>query len=616
MGMPLPGSARRPDPSREATAASDGAPIDPMAFPSKVSRRSAMRLILSACCAARVLLPAGAGDARPTVENAKLELRGGPVVRVGDHVSGEGDKTAVVQSLISGLSAGDELVFGPGVWRVDGTLTVAQDDITITIDRGAIINRSAGAPATTWLESTGARFHLRGAGEIVGPSSWDGTNVAWTFATILCRGHAPRIRGITLTNVHKVGIGFKEATGTATVEGVTIIGNYPSAQWTGVETVHFGITHDPSPAGSRLRAVDNVIKSCVQGICLGNFSSGTSSGTIMKGNYFEGCHNHALYNSRGFANAVFAKNTIVNCAQPVVMTGNGHTVAYNTMSATGTGNNLHTTCNIQMRDSSGGVVKGNRMIGDVWASSPGVDGAPAIDFFNLPSAGVNVVRDNVCIGNTIEISDTASAIGIRVGSANTVTNQNNVVAGNVIVGGGTTRSAAIVIAGNPATRQRFAEVTGNVIHLTKASSGIYVVAADQTRVAGNKVHLEAVSATAATLGGIRVGPTSSRTTAEGNTFVCRPTAGTNITFRGVYEDAGTTGNRFSHDKFEVDDTLLTAFVPHFLQSTSGVVLHERLPGAPAVVAAPGSTWRRTDGGPGSTFYIKESAAHLATWRAL
>lgn len=542
--------------------------------------------------------------------------RTGNVIRVGEHVSGSGDKTSAVQSLINGLTAGDELVFDAGSWRVDGTLTVPQDDVRITLERGAVIDRSAGAVAATWLESTGDRFNLGGHGEIVGPSSWDGTNVAWTFATILCRGDSPRISGIKLTNVYKVGIGFKEATGTSTVEGVTIIGNYPAAQWTGIETVHFGITHDPSPTGSRLRALNNTIKSCVQGICLGNFGRGLSSGTIMTGNDFEGCLNHAVYNSAGFVNAVFANNTVVDCQQPVVMTGDGHVVANNTMYATGTGTNLNATCNIQMRESSGGVVTGNRLVGDVWTSAPGGDGAPAIEFLNIPQSGVNVLRNNICIGNTIEISETNDAIGIRVGSANTVTSENNIVANNVIVGGGTSRQAAIVIGGNATTRQKFAKVTGNIVRLTNATSGIYVFGADHTTVKDNTVYLDANAATATTIGGIRVGPSSSKTTADGNKFVCPSTAGTNITFRGIYEEAGTTGNRFSNDEFDVNEAQLAAFVPHFLQSTSAALLDEQLPGAPAIPAAPGSTWRRTDGGPGATFYIKESAAHLATWRAI
>jgi len=557
---------------------------------------------------------------RMTVPSESTAIRSarrhGSPVRVRDHFSGVGDGTSTLQALIDTLSPGDELVFDAGVWQVDGTLTVPQDDITVTLAHGAVIDRSRGSIAASCLESTGSRFRLAGAGEIIGPQSWDGTNVAWTFATVLCRGDSPRISGITLTNVHKVGIGFKEADGTSTVENVTIVGNYPASQWSGTETVHFGITHDPSSNDSRLHAVDNTIKGCVQGICLGNFGTGTSSGTVMMGNRFEGCHNHALYNSRGFVNAVFAKNTVVDCQQPVVMTGNGHIVAHNTMYATGTGNSLHTTCNIQMRESSGGVVVGNRLVGDVWTTAPGVDGAPAIDFFNLPSAGVNELRDNVCVRNTIEISGKNHAIAIRVGSPNTITSENNIVSDNVIVGGGTATRAAIVIAGSASTPQKLARVTGNVIHLTKPASGIYVGAADQTEITDNTVHLEAAAATATAIGGIRVGPRSSRTTADGNTFGCAATAGTNITFRGIYEDPGTTGNRFSNDEFEVDDDSLTAFVPHFLQSTSGVILHERLPGEPRVVAAPGSTWHRTDGGPGSTFYVKESAAHLATWRAL
>jgi|GEM_PF-4338465 len=569
-----------------------------------------------AACSAALLLQRSSADAHAATGQPTRRASNGDIIRVGEHISGPGDKTGAVQALIDSLVPGDALVFDAGIWRVDGKLTVEQDDITITLGTGAIVDRSSGAPATTWLESTGDRFILQGEGEILGPKSWNGRNVAWTFATILCRGASPRVEGITLTNVHKVGIGFKEADGTSTVEGVTIIGNYPAEQWSGVETAHFGITYDPSHTRSRLRAVDNVIKSCVQGVFLGNFGPGSSRRTTIIRNRIEGCHNHAFYNAGGYESAIFAENIVVDCEVPVVITGYGHMVANNTMYATGTGGRLNTTCHIQMRESSGGLVVGNRLSGDVWASAPGVDGAPAIDFMNLPAAGVNTLRDNVCIGNVIEISDTNDAIGIRVGSASTITLENNVVANNVIVGGGTSTRAAIVISGSAKARQRSAEVTGNTIRLTKPTSGIQVLKADQTTIRRNSVQLEALSKSATLIDGIQLGSSSARTTADDNRFVCPPTAGTNITFRGIVEEPGTKGNRVSNDRFDVDDTLLNAFVPHVLQGTSGVVLHERLPGAPTVVAAPGSTRHRTDGGPRTTFYIKESPAHLTTWRAI
>lgn len=549
--------------------------------------------------------------------DAVYSFRNGTVIRARDVLPTTGDLTTSVQSVLDGMAPGDTLIFDNGTWRMDGKITVSQPDITLTLNSGAVINRASASASVTWLEATGARFTLDGTGSVVSPASWNGTNVTWTYAVILCSGSYPRISGITLENVNKVGIGFKDANGTATVENCTILGNYPAAQWTGIETVHFGITHDPSPLGSRLRAVNNVIKSCVQGICLGNFGTGSSSGTIMTGNDFEGCHNHALYNSGGFVNSVFNANTILNCAQPVVMTGNGHIVSNNTMYATGTGNNLHTTCNIQMRESSDGIVSANRLYGDVWTSAPGGSGSPAIEFLNIPASGVNVTQNNICIGNTVVISSTNNAIGIRVGSANTVLNKHNIVQGNLIIGGGTPDQAAIVLAGNASARGEFSTVDNNTIKLTKPASGIFVFGNDSASITNNKTYLECDSPTSVVIGGIRLSGSTSKSYCHGNRLYAPTGKGVNITLRGIYEEAGTVGNRFMYDLFDVASGTLTAFVPHFLQSgTSGALLVEQLPGAPAIAAGPGSMWLRTDGGAGTTLYIKETSGSSGVWRAI
>jgi len=517
------------------------------------------------------------------------------------------DLTSAIQAFLDARANGDTVVVNTGTWRVDGTLTMAQNNFTLHLRPGSIIDRSAGSAVVDGIAASGTGFVLEGFGTIKSPATWDGTNVAPTYAVVHCTGAAPTVRDITLTNVPKVGIWSKDADGTTVVTGITVIGNYPAASWTGVETVHYGIHHDPSATDSRIKALNNTVSSCVQGVFLGNYGAGSSTGSILSGNDIMGCHNHAVYGSASVTNVTVTANTVTDCATPIAMTGEGHDVSHNQFTTTGTGGNLNAACSINMRDAIGCTVSFNQMVGDLSSSS-----GPAIDISTLSGA---TIRSNRVIGNRISVTGTNTGIGIRVGSGTATDVTDNIVQGNVVSGPGVAFQGVIAIFASDSVGIGN-KILDNSIVVKGNTNGIYVTGCIGTDVRGNHIRLEYSAPSAITLGAMYFTGTSRSTRFSENDITCTSAYGTNIALRAAWEAGGTLTNRIGPNRYSMDLTLLTSATIHVLQGDSSSVLDEALPGAPGTVCGPGSRWMRTDGGASTTLYIKETAAGSATWRAV
>lgn len=528
------------------------------------------------------------------------------VVHVREHISGSGDKTSAVQALVNSLSNGDELIFDKGTWRIDGTVTFPQDNLTCRLRAGATIDRTNGNAFISTFVFSGDDVDLRGWGKITSPASWDGTNSAWTYAVVHCTGASPKVKQWQLENVPRVGFGFDDCNGDVIVDGVTVVGNFPAGSWTGLNTVHFGIAYDPGVTDARIHVTNKtVVKSCVQGFASGNFGTGSSEGSTVTDSIFQGCHNHAIYESGGNASMLINANIFIDCAQPIAMTGHGHTVSNNKLKATGTGSNIHTVCNIHMRNATGCKVFGNTLEGNLF------QGAPAIDFSHV--SGGTTITDNDCYGNTIIVTGTNTGIGIRMGATTTTTWRNNSVHHNTLVGGGITNFGAIVLSAANGSPGIGGMATHNRVTLKGAWAGVYADSMLYPDLSHNHVRIEFDAGSPVTIGGVMLQSTVVGAQIDYCTFVCTALWGTNVTFRAIYELSGTTGNRIGPNRYELDLTKLTAGVRHFMQVTSGSILNEALTGAPAVACGPGSTWRRTDGAAGTTLYIKETAASSAVW---
>lgn len=489
-----------------------------------------------------------------------------------------------------------------GDFTISGPLTVPAGTY---VDASAATIAQSSAVASTLM--VGDRCTVVG-GTITSPAVFDGSNTEWTYAVVHITGRDCTVRGVRLVNVPRVGIGAKNTDGTTRVLDCIIEGNYPAGAWTEVETGHLGIALDPGADASRLIARGNTITSCVQGVFLGNYGTGTSIGTIVAGNVFEGCHNHAVYGSAGIRYAKVTGNTIVDCSRPIAMTGEGHDVSHNTAYATGTGGNLHTACSIDMRDAVGCTIACNTLVGDLY------DTAPAID---LHRTGTNVVvKGNRVIGNKITVTGVNSGLGIRVGTGAETDCRDNIIAENDIRAPGVANQGVISWFGANGSQGHGNKCLNNSVTIIGPAHGIFVSEQRGLDVRGNRVRLEYDSATAITIGGVVFTGNTARTRVCDNQFEVTAAWGTNVSFRAQWEVSGTLSNLIGPNTYALDGTKLAGAVTHFMQSTSGSLLDEQMPGAPAVACGPGSRWIRTDGGAGTTLYIKESAASSAIWRAV
>ena len=529
------------------------------------------------------------------------------VKRAQDHgVGTTGDQTANIQAFFTSLSAGDVALFDKGTYNFT-SVQLGVDDVTVHLRQGAVLNKTDAA--TDGLLLTGARATVKGRGKITCPATFDASNTEWTYSVIRCTGADSTVRDITITNVPRVGVGFKNADGTSRVIDCTIVGNYPAASWDETSTVHFGVGFDPGTTSSKLIARGNTIKSCVQGIFLGNYGAGSSDGSIVQGNTFEGCHNHAIYGSASVTGVSVLGNTVRDCSRPVAMTGEGHDVSHNTFTTSLSSGNLAEVCGIQMRDAVDCTVSFNRMKGLVHASAPAID---------LGRTGTNTtVTGNRVIGNKIEVTGANTAVCIRVGTGAETTLHGNIVAENNVKGPGFANQGLIGFFGTTGAQGYSSKCLDNVVTITGPAHGVYVSEMRGLDVVGNHVRLEYDAASSTAIGGVYMTANAAGTKVRGNDFECTASFGLNVIFRAIYEGASTvTASRYTHNRFSFDPTKLSSSATHIIQGTSGSILDEALPGAPTTVCGTGSRWMRTDGGASTTLYVKETAASSATWRAV
>jgi hypothetical protein len=542
----------------------------------------------------------------PTAGDGRYVGRDSQVFNLADHVANAGDVTSALNSFLASLTDGDSVLVGKGTWTCNGTLTIGHK-ITLHLRQGAVIDQSGKSATTDGIAVTAAGVTIKGAGSITSPATFDGTNVQPTYAVVHVTGDQCVVKDITLTNVPKVGVYFDDVDDPKATD-LTVIGNYPAGSFTGVETGHFGIAYNPGTSGrsGRLRARGNLLRSCVQGIFLGNYGATATGayGTVIGTNTFDGCHNHGVYNAGGIDGVTVTGNSFTRCALPVALTGTAHTVTGNTMITTSTGNNLDLV-GISIREAVDCTVMGNTLKGDAPASSV------IIDIANFTGTSV---RGNVVSDNTIDVTGGTST-GIRVGRTPQTTDcSDNIVANNTIRSIGNAGVGLITVA--TATGGFGNKVTGNNLVVKGESHGIYVTAVAHTTVQGNTIRFEYDAPSAKTLGAIVFNATAN-CTAQGNDIHNPATFGTNVALRGFWEQGASSANRLIQNGYHGDLTKLTSFTPIVLITSSDCYLDERGAGSPsgAFYGAPGSRWSRTDGGAATSLYVKETANTSATWQA-
>lgn len=204
-------------------------------------------------------------------------------------------------------------------------------------------------------------------------------------------------------------------------------------------------------------------------------------------------------------------------------------------------------------------------------------------------------------------------MGISVGTT-TGTVDGALVQGNQVTARGIANQGVITVFANPGAGTDV-KILDNSIRIRGESHGVYIYGNTDAEVRGNNIRLEWDAPSAKTLGGV-VLSTCTGTRVSQNTISVTSDWGANVSFRGVYEVVAATGGQYSQNRFNYSLTKLVSGVPYFIVTSSGAIMDEQQPGVPTYAVGPGSQWLRTDGGAGTTLYVKETPSSSTTWRAI
>lgn len=531
---------------------------------------------------------------------------------VGDGVAND---RAAIQAAIDSLASGGTVFFPTGTYLCSTGLTIANNNTVLDFAGGAALTYTT--PTQILLTITGRNCILQNA-TINAPAVFDGTNVRPTYGTVKIEGEDFSANFCVLNNVPKLGFWFSNINN-GSVTNCKINGGTPEGFYTELNTVHCGIYIDPSPSGSQGNYViaNNFINRCVQGAATGNLDAASLEQSMaVTGNVFELCWNHGFYSS-GIANGVTVSGNAFNACQiPIALTGSNHTVVGNTMvvytTGTGIGSDNEIT-GISLRDPVNCVVANNVIKGE------GTAGGAIITLEDLPDTpGGNKVQNNVVTGNVIEITNTsiAGVAAIRLIAGATSNVSNNVISSNVIRAPVRANDGLIQIVGNASATSQGNSVCDNVIVATGARGsgfGIDLRFVDASDVTNNKIRVEFDSASAISFTAVGL-LTCSRIMVNTNQLRCLDAFGANTSVRLVAEITAGSGNQVLMNTAQVE-TAKATFILFVFLTTSGIRVEHAGSGTPesAVISGVGGLWRRTDGGAGTTLYVKESGTSNTGW---
>ena len=516
--------------------------------------------------------------------------------------NGVADDTTTIQTMLT-ANQGKTIIFD-GTSVVTSKITVAGNKTKLIFRNGAGI--SYATATLTAIEISGDDVEIDGL-NITGPSTFDGANVTPTYASLLVTGDGCEITNLQMQNVPKVGLWFKDCN-SGMLSTSRIFGNFPSGGFTGTETGHFAVLIDPAPSG---REGNFIVSQCdittsVQGVFIGNYGAASLSQAVsISGCNFAECWNHGVYGAGSFSvplNGVsVSSNTFTRCQTPVAMTGSYCSIIGNTMHTSGSTGTYTDATGISLREASHCIVANNTVQGDA---------LPASVIIDVNTLTGTVCKGNVISGNTVKISSVDLSALIRVGGASTTDLTDNVITGNVLYGAGRVGSGGIVFGQTAGTDCSGSIISNNTVTITGDCNGISLVNASDTSVSGNKIRFEHDAAGAVTLAGIGLFG-ALRNVVDNNTITVTSAWGTNISLRGIWETTGASDNIARNNTFRADLTKLTSATHYVTLNGSEIIVQDTGAGAPAFFAGIGSTWSRTDGGAGTSFYVKETAGTSA-----
>lgn len=542
----------------------------------------------------------------------------GAVVNVLDYGAvgnGVANDTAAIQAAIDSLPNGGTVFFPTGTYLCSTGLTVANNKTRLDFAGNAVLTYTTATQIL--ITFTGDDCRLLNA-TINAPAVFDATNAPIGYGIVKVEGDYFVASGCTINNVPRSGFWFAEANN-GTVTGCQIIGNYPQTSYPAGGPVHFGVIIDTPSTGSQGNFVisENIISRCVQGAATGSTGSHSLEQSMaITGNVFELCWDHGFYTS-GLANGISVTGNAFNaCRIPIALTGGYHTVTSNTLVVftSGTGTDDNEITGISLRDPVNCIVSGNSIRGE------GTSGGAVISLEDLSGvSGSNNVENNIVSNNVIEITNptVAGVAAIRLLAQSTTNVSNNIVSGNIIKAPIRQFDGLILVQGGTSVRSETNSVVDNEIIVTGArgagGSGIRVGSSVDSDVTNNKIRIAFDSATSVVIQGVELN-SCSRVVVQNNQVSCSADFGANVQVRGYVETTAGSKNQFLMNNFSVDTTKATASLFDIL-TTSGVRVEHAGTGTPEgfVISDVGGLWRRTNGGAGTTLYVKESGTSNTGW---
>lgn len=471
----------------------------------------------------------------------------GDVRRYGAVGNGVADDSAAINSA---LAVGGKVYLDGGLTYRGTLLSMSVPRTELEICGGSTLSQITAT--NTLISVSGSDCSIHGAGRLLSPAIFDGTNAERTYAVVYVTANGFQFRDATLENVPRAGIVFKNATG-GRVSNARIRGNFPYASYTGSNTGHAAIDYDP-PTSTHADRPSLVVSGCiietsVQGVLTGNFGDAAhEAGVTITGNTFSQCWDHGVYLTFSEGN-VITGNSFANCKAPIVVDGVGSVVSgnscYSTEPTQSNGQQI-----ISVRDAQGATITGNTIYG--------LSAAILCD-----AVSGEIVRDNLIANNTIISTGAGIATSaIRLGNgAQTV--DNNTVKGNTIIGNAAGSFGEFVGAIQLETES--ASYTGknnvvrdNHVRITGKSYAINLLRHDDTICEGNVIEFTHSAGGAATYIMTNVDDSDNCLLAR-NTFIWR-TGGTNITARGINIASGT-GNRVEANRFRLTSGSLAGTSP-------------------------------------------------------
>jgi hypothetical protein len=545
----------------------------------------------------------------------------GAVVNVLDYGAvgnGVANDSTAIQAAINSLASGGTVYFPVGNYLCTSGLTISNNKVSLEFSNGAALTYTTATQIL--LTITGSSCQLLGA-TINAPATFDGTNAPLGYSIVKIQNENFTADNCTVNNVPRAGFWFDECNN-GVVTNCRIDGGTSDTFYTGSNPVHFGIVIDTPSTGSQGNYViaNNIIKRCVQGA--GSGSTGAASfeqSMAVTGNVFELCWNHGWYTS-GLGNGITVSGNAFNACQiPIALTGKNHVVIGNTLTVqtSGTGSQTDNEWQgISLRDPVGCVVIGNVIKGEA------PDGSAVISLEDLSGvSGANTVENNIVSNNTIEITNStvAGVSAIRLFAQSTTNVSNNIISGNIIKAPIREFDGLILVHGGSSVRSETNSIVDNEIIVNgvrgAGGAGIRVVLSVDSDVTNNKVRIAFDSATSVVVAGVEL-DSCSRVAVQNNQVTCSADFGANTQVRGYTEVTTGSKNQLLMNNFAVDTTKATALLFNLL-TTSGIRVEHAGDNTPegAVISGVGGLWRRTNGGAGTTLYVKESGTSNTGWVA-